>query len=89
MKARSKNKKERDYDAKILEQATEKFLAAASIFANQFSDMEGEIFYSTFQKFNDAHWAYHNMKEMADMDKVGGEWDYPKGVTGIFRYRNI
>ena len=39
MKARSKNKKERDYDAKILEQATEKFLVAASKFASEFSDL--------------------------------------------------
>jgi hypothetical protein len=89
MKARSKNKKERDYDAKILEQATEKFLVAASKFANEFSEMEGEIFYSTFQKFNDSHWAYSNMKDMSDMDKVGDEWDYSKGITGIYRYRNI
>jgi hypothetical protein len=29
------------------------------------------------------------MKEMSDMDKVGDEWDYPKGVTGVYRYRNI
>ena len=89
MKARSKNKKERDYDAKILGQATEKFLAAASKFASEFSEMEGEIFYSTFQKFNDANWTYSNMKEMSDMDKVGDEWDYSKGITGIYRYRNI
>ena len=89
MKARSKNKKERDYDAKVLGEASVKFLSAASNFANEFSEMEGEIFYSTFQKFNDANWTYSNMKEMSNMDKVGDEWDYSKGITGIYRYRNI
>lgn len=89
MKVRSKNKKEIDYDAKLLGEASVKFLDAASKFASEFSEMEGEIFYSTFQKFNDANWAYSNTKEMSDMGKVGDEWNYPKGITGIYRYRNI
>ena len=89
MKVRNKNKKERGYDLLLLEAARTKFLDAASEFSSEFEEMDGDIYHSTFRKFNETNWMYCNQKEVSGMDKVGDEWDYSKGITGIYRYRNI
>jgi len=42
----------------------------------------------TFTDARDAVWEYEHAKEIAALPKVGDEWDYSKGITGVYRYRN-
>ena len=42
----------------------------------------------TFTDARDAAWEYEHVKEIAALPKVGDEWDYSKGITGVYRYRN-
>jgi len=89
MKTRLKNKAEKKFDSNELENNKDEFLKTASEFASEFSDMEGDVYFSTYQKFQNSHWHYDRSLEVMAMKKVGDEWDYSKGITGAYRYRGI
>jgi len=47
------------------------------------------VLYATWQSTADKRWEIERIKEIAAMTKVGDHWDYSKGITGVYRYRNV
>lgn len=89
MKTRLKNKKEKEYDQKLVEDAMRKLAEQAVIFANEFAECDGDVFYSTYQDFANKSWQYEREKENAKMTKVGLHWDFETNVCGAYRYNGI
>ena len=89
MKTRVKNKKEVEYDQKKLEKYTKELADIASSFADEFGECQGDVYYSSFMKLQNAAWSYDREKEMSKMTKVGEEWEWQKGICGEYRYRDI
>jgi|SaaInlStandDraft_2_1057019.scaffolds.fasta_scaffold153405_2 hypothetical protein len=89
MKTRAKNKKETDHDQKSLANSTKELADIGSHFLMEFTECDGDVFYSTFVKLQAASFKYDNAKDALNMPKVGKYWDYNKGVTGEFKYRDI
>ena len=89
MKTRAKNKKELEYDQKSLTNSTKELADIGSHFLMEFAECGGDVFYSTFVKLQTASFKYDNAKDVISMSKVGEYWDYNKGVTGEFKYRDM
>ena len=89
MKTRLKNKAEKEYDSKMFDESKEELVKLASEFASEFSECDGDVFYSTYQKFTNANWKYTQARDVIKMTKVGECWDYENGITGEFRYHGI
>ena len=89
MKTRLKNKAEKEYDSKMLDESKEELAKLASEFASEFSECDGDVFYSTYQKFTNANWKYTQARDVINMTKVGESWDYENGIKGEFRYHGI
>ncbi len=89
MKTREKNKAEKLDDSNRLSEAEKAFQSCAIEFTNEFIDSEGNVLYATWQSAVDKKWEIERIKEIAAMPKVGDEWDYSKGITGVYRYRGI
>ena len=89
MKTRLKNKAEKEYDSKMLDDSKEELVRAASEFASEFTEFEGDVFYSTYKKFTNSNWQCTQAMDVMKMPKVGPFWDWDKGVTGEFKYRDI
>ena len=89
MKVRNKNKSEKQHDSNMLDIARRELAEQAATFANEFSECDGDVFYSTYQDFANKAWHYEREKEYSKMVKVGPEWDYDEGICGEHRYRGI
>ena len=89
MKTRLKNKAEKEYDSQMFDESKEELVKVASEFASEFSECDGDVFYSTYQKFTNANWKYTQDRDVIKMTKVGECWDYENGITGEFRYHGI
>jgi len=89
MKTREKNKQEKLDDSNRLSEAKKAFQSSAVEFTNEFIDSEGNMLYATWQSTVDKRWEYERTKEIAAMPKVGDEWDYSEGITGVYRYHNV
>lgn len=89
MKTRVKNKKEVEYDQQKLDKATKDLADIAVPFATEFAECDGDVFYSSYQRLQNAAWSYDREKEMSKMTKVGEEWEWQKGICGEYRYRDI
>ena len=89
MKTRAKNKKETDHDQKSLANSTKELADMVSNFVIEFAECDGDVFYSSFVKLQTASFKYNSAKDVLNMPKVGEYWDYNKGVTGEFKYRDI
>ncbi len=89
MKIREKNKTEKLDDSNRLSEAEKAFQSSAIEFTNEFIDSEGNVLYATWQSTVDKRWEIERIKEVAAMTKVGDEWDYSKGITGVYRYHNV
>ena len=89
MKTRAKNKKEIEHDQQKLDASTKELADVANGFASEFAECDGDVFYSTYQKLQNAAWSYDREKEMSKMTKVGEEWEWQKGICGEYRYRDI
>ncbi len=89
MKTRLKNKAEKLDDSNRLSEAEKAFQSSAIEFTNEFIDSEGNVLYATWQSAVDKKWEIERIKEIAAMTKVGDHWDYSKGITGVYRYRNV
>ena len=89
MNTRVKNKKEIEYDQQKLDISTKELADIANGFASEFAECEGNVFYSSYQRLQNAAWSYEQEKEMSKMTKVGETWDWQKGICGKYRYRDI
>ena len=74
MKTRLKNKAEKEYDSKMFDESKEELVKLASEFASEFSECDGDVFYSTYQKFTNANWKYTQAVDVMKMSKVGKCW---------------
>ena len=89
MKTRLKNKAEKQHDAKMINDAVSGFVEMSSEFYEEYAECDGDVFYSSYQKFSTARWKYSHDLETSKMKRVGGSWDYENGVTGIYNYHDI
>ena len=89
MKTRVKNKKEVEYDQKKLEKYTKELADIASIFADEFGECQGDVYYSSFMKLQNTAERYEQEKQMSKMAKVGDVWEWQEGICGEYRYRDI
>ena len=89
MKPRLKTKAEKQYDSKMLDESKDELVKLASEFASEFTECDGDVFYSTYQKFTNANWKYTQAMDVIKMTKVGECWDYDQGITGEFKYRDM
>ena len=89
MKTRVKNKKEVEYDQQKLDISTKELADIANGFASEFAECDGDVFYSTYQKLQNAAWSYDRERDMAKMTKVGEVWEWQEGICGEYRYRDI
>ena len=89
MKTRLKNKAEKQHDVKMINDAVNEFVKVASEFVDEFAECEGDVFYSSYQKFSSAKWKYANDLETSKMTRVGECWDYEAGVTGEYKYHDL
>jgi|1_EtaG_2_1085319.scaffolds.fasta_scaffold64109_4 hypothetical protein len=89
MKTRAKNKKEIEYDQQKLDISTKELADIANDFASEFAEFDGDVFYSTYQKLQNAAWTYDQEKESSKMTKVGEVWEWQEGICGEYRYRDI
>ncbi len=89
MNTRVKNKKEIEYDQQKLDISTKELADIANGFASEFAECEGNVFYSSYQRLQNAAMRYEQEKEMSKMTKVGETWDWQKGICGEYRYRDI
>lgn len=89
MKTRLKNKDEKKHDAKMVNDAVDEFVKVAAEFADEFAECDGDVFYSSYQKFSAAKWRYAHDLEASKMTRVGESWDYENGVTGNYKYHDL
>jgi hypothetical protein len=89
MKVRAKNKSEKEYDQLQLNKARYDLAEQATNFASEFSECDGDVFYSTYQDFANKAWQYDHEKSLSAMGRVGPDWDYKKNICGVMRYRGI
>ena len=86
MKVRLKNQAEKDFDKADVEQAQRELNATCKDFVSEFIDCEGDVWYSTFTKAQNAVWQYEQSVRNSALPKVGPEWDHDKGIVGKWRY---
>ena len=88
MKTRLKNKAEKQYDAKMINDAVSGFVEMASEFHEEYAECD-DVMHRTYTKFRDAKYEYDRALEISKLPKVGACWDYENGVTGRYRYHEI
>ena len=88
-KPRDKTDKEKAYDLSELEKETLGCAEAFSTFFTEFVELDGDIFFSTYNKASNAVAAFERAKRFLEMPKVGKEWDWEKGIIGVYRYNDI
>ena len=89
MKTRRKNNIEMSHDIKLLDEARRDLAEQAVKFGQEYSECEGDVFFSTYKEFSRKVWDYEREKENAEMPKVGDNWDWENKVCGVYRYRDI
>ena len=89
MKTRRKNNIEMSHDIKLLDQARRDLAEQAVMFIQEFSECDGDVFYSSYKDFSNKAWQYEREKENGAMKKVGEVWDWENKVCGEYRYRDI
>ena len=87
MKTRLKNKAEKFHDDNAVAQAKTALADRTVAYFNEHQELN-DTMHRTFTDARDAVWEYEHAKEIAAMPKVGDEWGYSKGITGVYRYRN-
>jgi len=88
-KPRDKTENEAIYDSKELWKATIKCADDLSEFFTEFAELDGDVFFSSYNKAGSAASHYEREKHISKMEKVGKEWDWNKEIIGDCRYNDI
>ena len=88
-KPRHKTEKEEAHDIEKLNEATLKCADDLSEFFTEFVELDGDVFFSSYNKAGTAASTYEREKHISKMDKVGKDWDWGKGIVGDYRYNDI
>jgi hypothetical protein len=60
-----------------------------SEFFTEFAELDGDVFFSSYNKAGSASSHYEREKHISKMEKVGKDWDWQKGIIGDYRYNDI
>tara|TARA_B100000949_G_scaffold9239_1_gene7187 strand:- start:622 stop:927 length:306 start_codon:yes stop_codon:yes gene_type:complete len=88
-KPRDKTEDEEIHDIEKLNEATLKCADGLSEFFTEFVELDGDVFFSSYNKAGFAASNYEREKHISKMNKVGKEWDWEKGIIGDYRYNDI
>ena len=88
-KPRHKTEKEEMHDIEKLNEATLKCADDLSEFFTEFVELDGDVFFSSYNKAGSAASHYEREKNISKMEKVGKDWDWQKGIIGDYRYNDI
>ena len=88
-KPRDKSEDEILHDSKELWKATIRCADAMSEFFTEFAEMDGDVFFSSYNKAGSAASHYEREKHISKMEKVGKDSDWQKGIIGDYRYNDI
>jgi hypothetical protein len=88
-KPRDKSEDEILHDSKELWKATIRCADDMSEFFTEFAELDGDVFFSSYNKAGSAASHYEREKNISKMEKVGKDWDWQKGIIGDYRYNDI
>jgi len=88
-KPRDKSEDEILHDSKELWKATIRCADDMSEFFTEFAELDGDVFFSSYNKAGSAASHYEREKHISKMEKVGKDWDWQKGIIGDYRYNDI
>ena len=86
--AKAKTKEQLMIDREKLAQANANAVSCADKFVDHFFDLDGEVFYSEIIKLRDAIFQARHTSRVCAMPRVGPKWDWDKGVTGEYYYKD-